>query len=149
MLIINKIESLHVLVLIVCFTGGFFVSSLSIKKKSECPSVCNVNKPLKDVSIMLNGDVTVYNEIVKHIKATTPSHPDYFTYSLYMANRYNYIPANYDVYTALRDVYRLNDLKMDVESKKFALFYLYRAAKLGDKRAIKELKKYHYFKFAE
>ena len=92
--------------------------------------------------IMVSRDSKNYTMVRDSIKKRTPTHPNYFTMALYQANYFDYKPANYDVYTALRDVYKLNHLgEMDRKTKNIAMFYLNRAIKFGDKRAIEEQNK--------
>ena len=61
---------------------------------------------------------------------------------MYMANVYDYIPANYDFYKELKDTFDENNIEMDEETNKLIMFYLRRGAQKGDQRAIRELKKY-------
>ena len=63
----------------------------------------------------------------------------YFYYSFIMATIYEYVPANFDVYCALRDVYNGLD-SLDVDTKYMAMFFLKRGKERGDGRCEKELK---------
>lgn len=90
------------------------------------------------------GDIKAYNQIVETVKNDKHFvYPDYLFYSIVMANMYNYVPANFDVYKALTDLFKQNKKlgKMDKETKKLAVFYLERGAYKGSINAIKEMKR--------
>ena len=63
----------------------------------------------------------------------------YFYYSFIMATIYEYVPANFDVYCALRDVYNGLD-SLDADTRYMAIFFLKRGKERGDSRCEKELK---------
>ena len=81
------------------------------------------------MKIMHAGDVETYLRVVDSIRTHTPSHPDYFEFSLQMAHKYNYLPANYDVYRALVDVHELNGLTIASPADSLAQIYLQRYKK--------------------
>ena len=86
------------------------------------------------------GDTVTYRAVVDSINLLTPEHPNYLGIALTMAHTYNYAPANFDVYTCLKNVYELNGLgKMDERTEKMAMEHLCRAVQAGDPRALKEL----------
>ena len=60
-----------------------------------------------------------------------------------MANTFDYVPANYDVYTAICDLfsYKYDSGYIDSRSKAMAKFYLLRGAYKGDIVAINELRR--------
>ena len=90
--------------------------------------------------LIYHGDTTVYKEIVDSIRKLTPEHPNYLGMAINMACLYDYIPANFDAYQAIRDLYQLNDLgEMDERTRELAMTFLYRAVDLGDSRALQEL----------
>jgi hypothetical protein len=70
-------------------------------------------------------------------------YPNYLYYSLIMVNRYNYVPANYDVYMAFKDLYSPKNkvAKMDEMTRYIAFFYLERGAYKGDISSIKEMRR--------
>ena len=89
---------------------------------------------------ILEGDTTTYRLVVDSINDLTPEHPNYLGIAINMANKYGYIPANYDVYNCLKNVYELNGIgNMDERTERLALEYFKRAIKFGDKRALNEL----------
>ena len=63
----------------------------------------------------------------------------YFYYSFIMATIYEYVPANFDVYCALRDVCNGLD-SLDADTRYMAMFFLKRGKERGDSRCEKELK---------
>lgn len=88
---------------------------------------------------VLNGNVKYY-EALKDSFNKTPYPEEFLFYSIVMANRFDYVPANYDVYRGLIDSYSKNKLgHMDDETRKLAMSFLEYGAKKGDKRAIIEL----------
>ena len=70
-------------------------------------------------------------------------YPNYLYYSLIMVNRYNYVPANYDVYMTFKDLYSPKNkvAKMDQMTRYIAFFYLKRGAYKGDTSSIKEMRR--------
>lgn len=91
--------------------------------------------------ILFYADSAKYNAIVDTIRKRMPNHPDYLFYSLYLANNRGYVPANYNVYKGIMDLYDLNGIELDKRSRDLALTYLERGAKLGHEKAIKELER--------
>ena len=90
--------------------------------------------------IFLLNDTATYRSVVDSINLLTPEHPNYLEMALRMGHEFNYAPANFDVYTCLKNVYELNGLgKMDERTEKMAMEHLCRAVQAGDPRALKEL----------
>lgn len=87
----------------------------------------------------LNGDVDDYI-LLKKSFATSGFPEEILYYSLIMANKYNYVPANYDVYKSLSDFFVKQDLgTIDNETYKFILSYLYYGCQKGDSASCKDL----------
>ena len=92
----------------------------------------------KKHAVCEDGDVDAYKFLVDSIsKSQMPC--NIFGYAFIMATRYNYTPANYDLYIALDKAYggyeHLND-----EMKYLALYFLKRGVKEGDKKCIRQIK---------
>ena len=85
---------------------------------------------------------TIVYETVRKRYLSVPNYHSLSAVSMYMANVYDYIPANYDFYKELKDTFDENNIEMDEETNKLIMFYLRRGAQKGDQRAIRELKKY-------
>ena len=84
---------------------------------------------------------TISYEAVRKRYQSIPNYHSLSAVSMYMANVYDYVPANYDFYKELKDTFDENNIEMDKETKKLIMFYLRRGAQKGDQRAIEELKK--------
>lgn len=94
----------------------------------------------KSADLIYQGDTTVYRETVDSIRKLTPEHPNYLGMAINMACKNGYVPANFDAYQAIRDIYQLNGLgEMDERTRELAMTFLYRAVDLGDSRALQEL----------
>jgi hypothetical protein len=105
------------------------------------------SQALKDS--VLSGDVKAYNRLkILYTKQLRASEREIIFYSLFMANKYHYAPAYFDVYTCLWQAFNggkyaeLWDMThFDPKSKKMALYYLKQSAALGNKQAIYILNK--------
>ena len=95
------------------------------------------------VKIFEHGDVNSYKFLVDSCRLDKQNFSHYLFYSFIMANTYNYVPANYDVYKALTSAYSPSNGigKIDDKTKSIALFYLMRGAYKGYHPAIDELKR--------
>lgn len=94
----------------------------------------------KSADLIYQGDTTIYREIVDSICKLTPEHPNYLGMAITMACKNGYVPANFDAYQAIRDIYQLNDLgEMDERTRSLAMIFLYRAVDFGYPRALHEL----------
>lgn len=91
-------------------------------------------------AIVNKGDTACYKHVVDSIR----SHSQfgyYFYYSFVMAMKYDYTPANYDVYMSLADTYRKeNEVgEMDDGIKELGVYFLRRGAVRGDQRCARLL----------
>ncbi|MDE5986305.1 MAG: hypothetical protein K2H16_03365 [Prevotella sp.] len=109
----------------------------------------NVRHPQRDASKgileikrqVLNGKEAYYKAL-KDSFGKSPYPEGFLFYSVVMANRFDYVPANFDVYKGLVDAYSKNHLgQLDDETRKLAVSFLEYGAKHGDKKAIIELQK--------
>jgi hypothetical protein len=94
--------------------------------------------------IIKDGDTMAYRHFVDSCQSTSlRPYSHYLFFSIVMANKYNYVPANYDIYVALNDVFLYNKKlgKMDKKTKALSIFYLKRGAYRGYQPAIIEMKK--------
>lgn len=106
-----------------------------------CSSENVINDVLEIKKQVLNGNVKYY-KILKDLFNKNPYSGEFIFYSIMMANRFDYVPANYDVYRGMIDAYSNNHLgHIDTETYKLALSFLEYGAKRGDKKAIVELQK--------
>ena len=99
--------------------------------------------PTPDIRVKIyeHGDVKSYKFLVDSCRSDKQNFSHYLFYSFIMANKYNYVPANYDVYKALVSAYspRNGIGRIDEKTKSIALFYLMRGAYKGHRPAIDEL----------
>lgn len=130
-------KSLCLIPLCIGLYAGHWVDRAYFTQK-ELTGYCTINSE-EDQFINILGKIDVYEKRVKRIREKVPNHPDYLHNAMLMANVHGYFRANYDVYRAITDLYKLNGLEINERSRELAMFYLKRGAKLGDKRAQKEL----------
>ena len=101
--------------------------------------------PTPDIRVKIyeHGDVKSYKFLVDSCRSDKQNFSHYLFYSFIMANKYNYVPANYDVYKALVSAYspRNGIGRIDEKTKSIALFYLMRGAYKGHRPAIDELRR--------
>lgn len=81
---------------------------------------CLPNRDSKVVlAVFQKGDTIAYQQIVDSIIGDIhSSNSNYFCYSLVMANKYDYAPANYDVYYSLIECFKQNNTEMDDRTKR-------------------------------
>lgn len=94
--------------------------------------------------IIKDGDTMAYRHFVDSCQSISlRPYSHYLFFSIVMANKYNYVPANYDIYMALHDVFLYNKKlgKMDKKTRAMSMFYLKRGAYNGFQSAIVEMKK--------
>lgn len=133
--IITNVSLFLVGVLLGFGTFFFFVENKKEKdvrhKEIEYVSVDVVKK-----NVLLNGSINDYCNL-KKIFDKTVNPEEILYYSLIMANKFNYVPANYDVYKVLTDFFARNNLgELDDETKRLAVSYLEYGANMGDSAAI-------------
>lgn len=144
----NKKYLMIISISILTFCLGFMLSKKFDDAKSskvadlKISHTCLSCQNLKVQAVFQKGDTIAYQQIVDSIiNDIHSSNSNYFCYSLVMANKYDYTPANYDVYQSLIECYALNNTEMDDKTKRMAQNYLERGAEKGDMRAIRLLKK--------
>ena len=127
-------------VVIISFVLGFCFSESKVDKKYS-----NYIHPYSDYSTAYSfGDTVKYNKIVEERRSKTPSHPDYFDLSVMMAAEYGYLPAYYNTYLALHDLYKYNHFEMSDNVKCLMYSYLQLAIESNDSRITNDdLKCYH------
>lgn len=138
-----KNRSKHIVIGIIFLISiliGFLLSQAIIRQEKAMMETPYYIHPWKSAQVIYGGDTSLYKCFVDSIRKRTPQHPDYFTYSVYMANHFNYLPAYFDVYNALKDVYSLNNLgEMDSLTFNMAMYYLCTGAKKGNAECVHEL----------
>ena len=108
---------------------SFFVGSKK-EKAIKHPKYVSVDAVKRNV--LLKGSVTDYCDL-KEIFSKVSNPEEILYYSVIMANKYNYVPANYDVYKELKQFFVRNNLgEFDPETKQLAESYLEYGAKHGD-----------------
>ena len=96
------------------------------EKERDCMIRCLENGSVSDYKTLLHA--TVFFDYPDEILFT----------SIVMALKYDYVPANYDVYQSLVSFFKRNPGfgGMDATSQDVASYFLKRGAELGDERAI-------------
>ena len=88
-------------------------------------------------NVLFKGSVDDYL-VLKDLYAGTANPEEILFYSMLMAGKYDYTPANYDVYQALDSFFSRNKLgDFDEETRRLAMQYLKFGAMKGDRAAIK------------
>lgn len=89
------------------------------------------------------GNVLAYKKIVASMKDSAWISPEAsFYYSLFMATKFNYAPAYYDVYHTLMTVMDGKGT-LSEDTKQLAMAFLRRGAALNDERCIRTLATIH------
>jgi len=121
---------LHTAIITACFVGGYY--------SEGCWETTELNNYSRErewsISCLKDGNIAAYEKL----KTATDflEYPEEILfYSIVMALKYNYVPANYDVYNCLHSYYKkwphFGD--MDSETKRVSLYFLGRAEKLGNR----------------
>ena len=137
--------SLKVFLYLICFTVGFGIgaqASLQYRFKQACKTVPPKGLDSLKKAVVKMGDIPAYHLLKNEFRKK--KHPqEYLLYSIVMADKYHYTPANYDVYYCLTSVFDANPSlgKIDKRTKGLALDYLERGVKLNDPIAKKEYAK--------
>lgn len=130
-------------VVIISFVLGFCFSESKMDKKYS-----NYVHPYHDYSIVYcYGDTVKYNKIVEERRIKTPSHPDFFDLSVMMAAEYGYLPAYYNAYLALHDLYKYNHFEMSDNVKCLMYSYLQLAIESNDSRITSDDLKNYYVEY--
>ena len=129
-----------VIIIVSCFLLGLLWNWNNLRPRDYCRDAVDANLYKEKKAINEKGDTAAYKILVDSMRTDKRlSKGSYFYYSFIMATIYEYTPANFDVYCALRDVYNGLD-SMDVDTKYMAMFFLKRGKERGDNRCEKELK---------
>ena len=132
---------IYIVSAIVGFSIGILVNWTSFTKPEESVTEIEFASYNKKKAIVEKGDTIAYKHVVDSIKTNYPNCGNYFYYSLVMVLAYDYAPANYDIYTALHDLYSSSNKaeQIDDKTKQLALFFLENGAKKGNKECINKL----------
>ncbi|WP_321439036.1 hypothetical protein [uncultured Bacteroides sp.] len=110
-------------------------------KKGDIVTTGNSTRPIEKLKslVLLKGDTIAYNELnIAYLEEEYEE--EYLTYSLFMANKYNYPPAYFYVYHCLTSIYENHRTgKIDKETKSLALKYLSKGVELGDINSILQM----------
>lgn len=130
-----------VITIVSCFLLGLLWNWNNLRPRDYCRDAVDANLYKEKKAINEKGDTAAYKILVDSMRTDKRlSKGSYFYYSFIMATIYEYTPANFDVYCALRDAYNGLD-SMDVDTKYMAMFFLKRGKERGDGRCEKELKR--------
>ena len=139
------IYSLKVFLYLICIIVGFGIgvqASLEYRIKQACKSAQPKGLDSLKERVIDVGHIPAYHLLKNEFRKK--KHPqEYLLYSIVMADKYHYTPANYDVYYCLTSVFDANPSlgKIDKRTKELALDYLERGVKLNDPIAKKEYAK--------
>ena len=115
------------------------ISLFSCKQKSVEVTPMNNTRPIEELrQLVLKGDTVAYNELeIAYIESGHSE--EKLVYAIFMAHRYNYPPAYFDVYHYLRIVSESYGRTMDEKTKEMAIRYLKKAVELKNCGALGEL----------
>lgn len=129
-----------VVIIVISFLFGLLWDWNNLRPRHECLEAVDANLYKEKKAVNEKGDTVAYKILVDSMRTDKRlSKGSYFYYSFIMATIYEYVPANFDVYCALRDVYNGLD-SLDADTKYMAMFFLKRGKERGDSRCEKELK---------
>ena len=136
-----KITTLFVAYFFCVFIGWRFYSIYYNEKmlRSETYHLCY---PV--YRCMKSYDIKGYIEFADSIRRDKPkSNEDYLYYALYAAHALDYVPANYDIYKMITEIFKKYDVEIDEQSKGIAEYYLERGAMLGDAKCLEIKRNQH------
>ena len=93
-------------------------------------------------SVVFKGDTMSYVQLKERFKKTTYPY-ELLYYSIVMANKYDYVPANYDVYTCVQQLVAKAHLEFNERTWMFVSPFLEKGAKAGDNKC-KEVLAFYY-----
>ena len=117
--------------LLLYFIGVIITISLfSCKQKPVEVITMNNSRPIEELKqLVLKGDTAAFDDLV--VAFMDKGHEEEnLVYAIFMAHRYNYPPAYFDVYSCLKIVSESYGRKMDKKTKELAIEYLKKAAEL-------------------
>lgn len=120
---------------------GYFVSDEAVDFYYENKMKTHISSINKD-AIIYDGNAVEYEKFIDSVRndpRVAYNQSNYIDYSLIMAHRHGYDPANYDIYYALMAVF--GEEKTDSATRQLALYYLNRGAARGDSLCRKELER--------
>lgn len=130
----------------ICFLLGFCINLKNLFNQAETQyyDIVDASSWWQKKAIIEKGDTSAYHHVIDSIQSHKKiPQGNSFYYAFLMATKYGYVPANYDAFCALKNVYNNID-SLDTETKRMALFFLHRGAKLGDKRCQALVKNRYY-----
>lgn len=132
---------IKVLIPLFLVSGGYYmmgdIVDFYYEKKLEV-YISSIDKK----AIVEDGNVEEYQKFVDSVrndKRVAYNKSNYIDYSLVMAHRHDYAPANFDIYVALMSVF--GEENTDSITRELALYYLNRGANSGDSLCLKEVAK--------
>ena len=129
-----------VVIIVISFLFGLLWNWDNLRPRDYCRYAVDANLYKEKKNVNEKGDTAAYKILVDSMRTDKRlSKGSYFYYSFIMATIYEYVPANFDVYCTLRDVYNGLD-SLDADTKYMAMFFLKRGKERGDSRCEKELK---------
>lgn len=129
-----------VIIIVSCFLLGLLWDWNNLRPRDYCRDAVDANLYKEKMAVNEKGDTAAYKILVDSMRTDKRlSKGSYFYYSFIMATIYEYVPANFDVYCALRDVCNGLD-SLDADTRYMAMFFLKRGKERGDSRCEKELK---------
>ena len=115
------------------------ISLYSCKQKPVEVITMNNTRPIGELrQLVLKGDTAAYNEL-RYADIESGHDEEKLVYAIFMAHRYNYPPAYFDVYSCLKLVSESYGRKMDEKTKEMAIRYLKKAVELKNCGALGEL----------
>lgn len=115
------------------FIGSILIVCLfSCKQKPVEVITMNNSRPIEELRLLvLKGDTAAYDEL-RYANIASGHHEEKLVYAIFMANRYNYPPAYFDVYSYLETSSESYGRTMDKTTKEMAIKYLKKGAELKD-----------------
>lgn len=143
----KKFLSIFLSITIGFILGGFFYKYILLYDKNTGKNMevvtMNNTRPINELKrlVIQKGDTAAYDELVVATLSEEPYRQEFLLYSIIMANKYKYAPANYYVYNCLSSICELNKSKekIDDRTKDLALDYLERGVALNEYHSLEEM----------
>lgn len=125
---------------IILFLAIILISCKQRKERSIEVITMNHTRPISELKelVLSKGDTAAFDEL--EIAFLNEKYKEeYLIYSIFMANKYNYPPAYFQVYYCLISVFERHSQPTDLETKTLAIKYLKKGVDLKDCESTKEL----------
>jgi len=128
-----------------CNFGNIKVSPRKEQARSLSKTTSSKDKSFVDLkeSVVYKGDTTSFKLLKEQFQGTAYPY-ELLYYAIVMANKYDYVPANYDVYTCVQQLVDKAHLEFNERTWMFVSPFLEKGAKAGDNKCKEVLALYYH-----